>query len=560
MRTGAGRGPVPRSERRKLTSGVRRTVARLPWILASMAGTLAPASSLQAQEVDEVRVLGVVDYIAGTDVYLAIGTEQGVLALDTLRVYDGAGESAKLLGLVYLVSATEKRSVGNVLGEPFPLERGSVLYLAVPAARLAARAAEDSASAAAGAGGPRPAEGESQRASAPSLPMEVHGRVSLDFDALRTTTRWGAGPESEVSRSFNTPTFRLQARARNMPGGFDLNAGVSLAHRTSPDSMVQPVTSTRIYQFDLEKRFEVAPVEMHLGRFYNPFEEYSGFWDGLLLRLGPEAFGAGVAVGYEPDLGDEGFSSQRPKVSGFVDFDARGEALRYSGAVSFLRIRPTDGMPDRTALGLTHRLRAGAVWIYQRLVADRDLGGSGWDVTRIELDGTVPIRGGWSASAGWRRWRSLPLWDELALLGPREDRGRLGLSYWGSAGGGSVDFGIQRPEEGDTGRTVSGSLYLTRTPVLGIGFAVNGSRWSEGGDNSLLLSPELRVPLGRGDVRGSYRFYRTATRGTRVTTHFGDLSLSFPLGSGAYLRLQGSDQWGGGLSSTRLYASLWKGF
>ena len=536
-----------------------RIAAAFLWLcLSGNAGWALPG--VVAQEAPEARVLAVVDYVAGVDLYLAVGTDHGVLPLDTLPVYDGEGEGAQLLGLFHILSATDKRSVANILGEGFPLDRGSLVYLGIPGERLAELA--DAASVAAvAATGP---EGEGQagvgEVRAPSLPLRLHGRVSLDYDAFRTVTRWGEDSTEEEERSFNTPTFRLQARGQNLPGGFNLGTGMRISHRMSSDDRVQPITSTRFYQLDLEKQFDRVPVEMHLGRFNSPYDEFSGYWDGLLLRVGPRGLGAGVAVGFEPRWSNEGFSSDRPKLSGFVDFDARGEAAAYTGSVNFLGIRPADGLPDRTSVGLSQRLRVGRAWIHHRMEVDRDPLGSDWNLTRLQLDGSVTLAGGLGAFAGWRRWRALPLWDPAAVLGPQEDRGHIGLSYWGGSGGGSVDLSLNRPEEGEGGRTVSGSFYVTRTPISGVGLGVSASRWSRVEDSSLLLSPQLTLSAGPVSFRGAYRYYNTVRSIGEERTHFTDASLTFPLGSGVYLRLLGSTQWGEDLSSNRIYASIWKGF
>jgi hypothetical protein len=541
----------------------RRSPALFVILLLGIAASGVPVDSgsdLSGQDTSEVRILAVVDYLAGSDIYLAAGTDHGIRASDTLRVFDGDGTEARLLGTLGIVSLTAKRSVANIVFDLFSIEKGAFLYLGIPSERLAEAEGGDPLAALPGPRTKFENTEQGQEADAPRLSVEIHGRVSLDFDALRTTTRWSDRPDAQEERSFSTPTFRLQARAQNLPGGFTLGTGVRLSHRMSSDSIVQPVTSTRLYQFDLEKRFDRVPLELHLGRFYNPFDELSGFWDGALFRIGPPAFGGGVAVGFEPQLGNEGFSSQRPKVSGFLDFDARGETLGYSGSVSFLGIRPENGLPDRNALGLSQRIRIGRAWINHRLQVDRDPVGSDWNVTRIQVDGFVSLGGGLAASAGWRRWRSVPLWEEAAILGPQEDRSHVGLSYWGSMGGGSVDMSLTNPRERENGRTLSGSFYLIQTPIPGVGLGGAVSRWSRGDHESLLVSPELRFSLGPVDIRGAHRLYRTVTTAEEVTTQFTDVGLSVPLGGGAFLRLQGSTQFGGDLSNTRFFASLWKGF
>jgi len=515
---------------------------------------------LEAQEATEVRVLAVVDYVAGSDLYLALGSEQGVRPSDTLPVYDGEDEGARLLGAFLIVSATGRRSVANILGEPFTVERGTTLYLGIPRERVPQPDPLEPGAEAMGAGVPAAVGAASQASSSAARQPRFHGRVSLDYDAFRTTTRWGESSSAEETRTFSTPTFRLQARGQNLPGGLELGTGIRVSHRMSSDSIVQPVTSTRFYQLDLSKRFERVPLEMHLGRFHSPFDEFSGYWDGLLMRVGPEAVGAGVAVGYEPRWSNEGFGTERPKALGFVDFDVRGERVSYSGAFSFLGIRPQDSLPDRTSMGLSQRLRLGPLWIRQRLEMDQDSSGSKWDVTRFQLDGSVSLVGGLEAFGGWRRWRYVPLWTPGGSLGPQENRAVVGLSLWGRGGGGSVDLSMDRPEEGEGGRTVSGSFYLIRTPLSGIGIGASASHWSRGDDSALLVSPEVRASLGKVAFRGAYRFYRTVSRSAEVSTHFGDASFTMPLGAGLSVRLQGSTQWGGNLGSNRIFASIWKGF
>jgi hypothetical protein len=380
------------------------------------------------------------------------------------------------------------------------------------------------------------------------------------MDALQTTTRWGDSPEEESKRTFSTPTLRLLARVQELPGGMRLATSMRLSHRTSPDDAVQPVTSLRFYQFDLEKRFEAVPLQLHLGRFHNPFDDYSGYWDGLMVHLGEGGLGGGVALGFEPEIWNEAVTTDRPKVSGFLDYSARGETAEYSGAVSFQAMRPRIDLPDRTYLGLSQRVRLGGAWINQRLQVERSAAGSDWTLTRLQLDASLPLSGGLSAQGGWRRWRAsysvLPT-DEL---GPLHDRASFGLSYWARGGGFSADVALDRPDLGEGSRTVSSSFYLRRTPLLGLGFSGTASYWTRGEASSLILSPEVRRQFGRAEIRGAYRFYETSTGLGSLRHNSADVALTLPLGGGFSARLQGFVQWGADLTSNRLMLSLWKSF
>jgi hypothetical protein len=527
---------------------------------------LAAPAGLDGQVEPEIRILTVVDYVAANEVYLASGTDHGIREGDTLSVYDGEGEGADLLGILLIQSATERRAVAVFPGTPFSVQRSDLLYLGLPRALAEARALEAEVEVAAAnpvdSTGAERAEREPRpdQSSAPRPPVQWRGRVSLDMDALQTTTRFGEGPEDEIQRSFSTPTFRLQARARDLPGGVRLNTSMRLSHRTSPDDAIQPVTSLRFYQFDLEKRFEAVPVQVHMGRFHNPYEDFSGYWDGMMVHYGEEGLGAGVAVGFKPELWNEGLSTERPQVSGFVDYSARGATSEYSGAVSYHTTRPSIDEPDRTYLGLSQRIRLGGAWIRQRLQVDRSIDGADWALTRLQLDASVPLPGGLSAHAGWRRWRTYYAVVPFGELGPRRDRASAGLSFWSPGGGISADVSLDRPDVGDEARTVSSSFYLRRTPLLGLGFSGIASYWERGDDTSILLAPQLRRELGRAEVRAGYRFYRTSGGFGDIFSHFGDLAVTMPLGGGLSARIHGLVQWGDDLTSNRILASLWKSF
>jgi len=542
-----------------------RAAANVPLATAlffALAG--APAPSL-AQTDPEVRVLAVVDYVAGNEVYLAAGTDHGIRVGDTLSVYDGEGDGAEMLGVFIIQSANERRSVAAFEGTPFPASRADLMYLGLPSALAEVRAADAREEAEAVVESVGAEENPGTRSdpapqAEPRPPTRWNGRLSLDMDALQTTTRWGDSPEEEAKRSYSTPTFRLQARARDLPGGMRLGTSMRLSHRTSPDDAIQPVTSLRFYQLDLEKRFETVPLELHLGRFHNPFDDYSGYWDGMMVHYGGEGLGGGIALGFEPELWNEGMSTDRPKASGFLDYNARGEGVEYSGALSFHTMRPRIDFPDRTYLGLSQRLRLGNAWIHQRLQVDRSNEGTDWTLTRLQLDASIPLSEGLSAHGGWRRWRAYSPVLRTDGPGPRHDRASVGLSYWAGGGGLSADVSLDRPEMGEESRTVSSSFYLRRTPLLGLGFSGTASYWTRGEDSSFFLSPQVRRDFGRVEIRGAYRVYETSTEFGEIRHRSADAALTFPLGSGFSARFQGFVQWSEDLTSNRILASLWKSF
>jgi hypothetical protein len=526
-------------------------------------GVLFVVQPTQGQEQPEVRILTVVDYISGDEVYLASGTEHGIHPGDTLPVYEGESEAAVRLGFFAVESATERRSVVTFSGARFDVRRADLLYLGLPKALADARLGPDPEETpdpeAVVSAEPATAAPASQ--TGPSRPpVQFNGRLYLDMDALRTTTRWGEGPGDETSRSFSTPTMRLQARARNLPGGMRLNTSMRLSHRSSPGDAIQPVTSVRFYQLDLEKHFETVPVQLNLGRFHNRYDDFAGYLDGAMVHLGDGGLGGGFAVGFEPDLWNESFSSNLPTVSGFLDYEKRGEENEYSGALSFRAVRPTVEIPDQTYVGLSQRIRLGDTWIRQRVQVQQRPGGTEWELARFQVDASVPLSGGLRAQAGWRSWRASTLYFSQGSSAPTRQRGNVGLSYWGLQGGATVDLSLDRPQGDEQARTVSSSFFLRRTPLLGLGFAGTASYWVRGDDTSLAISPEIRRDFGPAELRGAYHLYQTEGQFGTIRHESADLTLTLALGHGLSARVQGWVQWGEDLTGNRLHASLWKSF
>ena len=197
--------------------GVDATSAQ-GWIVVGLflAVLVAPAQA-GAQEEPDTRVLTVVDHVSGSEIYLAAGSDHGIQEGDTLSVYEGEGEGAEFLGTLTIQSATERRSVASFAGPPFPVS-ADLMYLGLPRALAEARAAERAQEAEVAAAvsvgaeqNPEPDPDPAQQV-VPRPPIKIRGRVSLDMDALQTTTRWGESAAEEATRTFSTPTVRLQAR------------------------------------------------------------------------------------------------------------------------------------------------------------------------------------------------------------------------------------------------------------------------------------------------------------------------------------------------------------
>ena len=103
-----------------------RTWLLAPAMRSATALLLASAfgpGPIGAQEEPEIRVLAVVDYVSGNEIYLAAGSDHGLRVGDTLPVYDGEGQGAEFLGVLAIISANERRSVATFAETPFTISR-----------------------------------------------------------------------------------------------------------------------------------------------------------------------------------------------------------------------------------------------------------------------------------------------------------------------------------------------------------------------------------------------------------------------------------------------------
>ncbi|HSC59522.1 MAG TPA: hypothetical protein VLC11_08150, partial [Gemmatimonadales bacterium] len=284
-------------------------------VLAGVVALLGTATPAEAQ--DSLRV--VVQYVAGDNVYLGAGTDAGVRQGDTLLVRRVPGGDAA--GPLLVVTSTSSRAVVAFLGAPYSLTRGDSLAVVMRHSTLAVTAAPPPALAVPLPGAAAPPA--PQRRSA----LRSDGSLSLDLDLMQTrTTGLGVAPE-QVTRNFTTPSIGLRYRVQGMPGGWELSTSVRATQRSSTGGVVDPATLVQVYEAALVRRTRTSEVK--LGRFFDPYESFSGYWDGVMLHRGTEAFGVGVLAGFEPDRGNGGFQSTDPKVGAVVHGRTGGTAVRY---------------------------------------------------------------------------------------------------------------------------------------------------------------------------------------------------------------------------------------
>ncbi|MEN8145912.1 MAG: hypothetical protein ABFS14_13315, partial [Gemmatimonadota bacterium] len=396
-----------------------------------------------------------------------------------------------------------------------------------------------------------------RRAYARSGPI-TSGSVSLDVAVLQSQARFGSEDNQTVDRTFATPALRLRTTV-TQPQSWTLRLRTHVSHRYSSTGTQLNPTSARVYEASFEKTFRNTPLRFQLGRFYNRYETYSGYWDGLLARVGGRKAGFGVAVGFEPERSNQGVSSDLPKATAFVNYRSDGRRTRYEVDASVHRVDPRTDLLTHTFAGLSQRLRVGDVRFDQELQIDEDPIAGGWEVTRFQLNMSADLQRRVQLRTGVSRQRPYRLFDTVSVISHPRDQVSAGLRVRVGRGSVSGDVAVNRDQDGDLGYSYSTHLSLQGSSTLGMSAAAS---YQTGPDyTALALSPGLVGNFGRTRASLSYRFYRSEYGIDRLfTTHTVQGGLDFPAGRGLRYRIRGSGQWGGSLTSSRLYAGLTKSF
>ncbi len=522
-------------------------------LLALGAGFAGPPGDANAQ--DSPRVTVRVRQVAGSTIYLDVGTRHGLATGDTLAVArDSIGEP---VGTLVVTASTEDRAVLTFAAVPFAVARGDLLTLRLlrqPAETpmpVASRPAPAVTAAAAGR--------EREPAGRPA--GRARGRIGIDMSAQRSITQVGGSDPTDIERTYATPALRFDVTIPRAVGGFQLRTSMRVAHRYSGQDLISPATSTRVYAATLEREFTEVPFRILLGRFSSPVESYSGYWDGALVRYGGRGFGVGAIAGFQPERWNERPSTELPKVTGFVDWEGRGEGWRWQGDISAHTLRPADSLTDHTYLGLSQRILVGPLRLYQDLQVDRDPLDGGWKVSRVRVRGSVALSPNLELRVGGSRRERFRLGTVGNFFAPSSNRVDAGLAVRGHAGFLSAGASMNKDGSGQTTRGATSSYSLTRLPGFrSLGTAGSVSWWSGPYGKTLSAAPALTMSVRPAWLQLGYRFNRSDYLERVSKTHAGEASLHVPFGRGMRASARLRIQWGGALRNEAMNVSISKVF
>jgi len=514
-----------------------RILSRALVALAPMLGFVGTGASAQ-QQLDVV-----VEYIAGSNLYIDAGTQSGIVDDDTLMVFTQA--DGVLLGTFVVVTVTRERAVVTFASDPFPVTRGKTLHLVLGRTTAVF---------------PSPVterRGTEAQRRATGFGPQVSGRLSVDVNALQTRSEAPEIGVEPTDRTFTTPTARLRMNMTRLPGDLRFQINTRASARYASTDLTQPEQSFRVYQASLAREWRMAQFEA--GRFYSPYETFSGYWDGALLRVGGDGFGVGAAVGFQPERSNETFSSNLPKYTAFVNAGHRGRSVFFDTDLSFHEFRPRDGTANYRFIGWSQQLRVGGFQVGHRIQVDHDAIAGKWVVTQLLARSSIPLGRRITVRFRYALRQPDPFLLQDTVVSTRRDQGSAGLSFWLGNGTISADVIGNRVEGDPISYTYSGSFSFPNTALLGLGVSSTINYWVLGDTKAVYASGALSRSFGRFHSRVAYYRYQTEAL-TTVLTHTAEVSLTFPVTQRLYTSLQGRIQRGENLNSNNLYTGLWFNF
>ncbi len=517
--------------------------------VAVLASTVTGAAAQAVPAAPDTTVSAQVIQIAGAVVYVGVGTGAGLAEGDTVwvRRADGTDDERPMI----VVSSSRRSTALTFAAAPMPVTRGERLALRIggsaPLAVTPARETEATV-----ARRPPPTLGTGPR---------IDGRISMDVQALRSTTRYDSEAPS-TTRTFVTPTSRLQLRVSDLPGGLSLRTSLRGSYRYDANGIVDPAQSVRVYELAAHKRFQAVPVELQMGRFYNPYDQFSGYWDGLLVRVGGDGLGVGGVVGLEPDRWNEAFSADRPKFSVFMDFRRSGQRGGTRGSFSVQHVRPSSEFVEHTYAGWSQSFWWNGANLAHSIQIDRDPESNRWVVSDLFLNGSVGLGRGLRLRARWSNRRPFYYWRASPDVFSYRRNSVAGGMSWSWAGGSLAADLTGHTSDVAQGWSLSsaGTVRLHSIGVAGLGLTVTGTHGSFDRTSITSLATTLDRRVGTTSLRGGYRVYRSASPFHEILSHNLDGYLTTPLMDNLRLTVQLSTQLNRNLLANRAYLSLTRTF
>ena len=508
----------------------------------------------------DAAVRATVTEIAGSTAYIDVGASSGLADGDTVSVRPVGDE--RMLGHWLVLSVASEESLVTAVGRPFPVTVGEAFLLS-GAFTLPREGAPHHAPAE--PVGPASADRGEAAPAVPAPPLSVRGRIYLSMNAVSSRLRSEYDPLADT-RSFFSPTTRLRLEASHLPGQVTLHANVRGSYRHDPNELTTPTNSIRVYELSAEKRFDRVPVRLRIGRFYSPHEAFTGYWDGVLARVGPDGFGVGAVVGLEPDRWNESFDTHRPKQAAFLDFGRWSADRGVRGEFAAVRVQPELTQSDRPQPEHLYLGGSGRVWLGRASVAytvqvDRDPATSDWVISDLLLESSVRLLGPLRARGRWSRRSPFYFWQGPSPVSYRRDDVGAGIAILGRGASIEGDASVHLADgKTSPSYTYSGVLRVHSFAGSRWGVSATGSVWDDELFRMLSAGGGLNRSWGRSHGRVGYRLIDSRNAWFEQRAHQVEGVLDIPVQPGVRATLLGHARWGAGLRSYRVQVSLWRSF
>lgn len=528
------------------------------FIVTGVALVLNPMALFAQQKKPLLRTQVV--QISGQVFYLDAGQNQGISSGDTLTVFESEHGNTVRGRLVVIASSSASSSV-RYLNTPFPLTRGEELYVTnvatkMPATkRVAANAADTLRRGSIMTKTPavRPREARSVY-----QPL-VTGRIMTGSYLNFSQSRWSMLDSTWSHQSYISPYMNMILRAYHLPGNMEVNVNMRWSYRYMNLHPISPSNLFSLYQLQISKHWDKVPFSISIGRFYNRYEDFSGFWDGVMLRYGSYDNGIGIISGFEPDQSSSGFSSTVPKHSVFAYTNQPIGQVQSSTEISFNALYPKNNWLNHLYFGGSQE------FLYKR----NSLGGSfqldrsplngQWVVSEGYLHARISLSGGLYLNGLWRRNHPYHLWLVNDPFGFLQTEYGGGLSF--DFSNGYIAGNILR----DTGNWASAALNYDlygsyRLPVWNLGFNAQANYRDDKTNRALSFGGGIDRWFGSFQLNLQYQYYRTDYLNQRILSQTISTQMNIPLMRKLYIDLQAQYGFGGLIMNKSAYIGIWYNF
>jgi len=430
---------------------------------------------------DETVLQSKVLYFNGNQVYINSGTSQLIANGDTLWI-----EAQATQRFAYLViQASAKRSLIQPISESLNLTIGNdiQIYL-VPKSNSEIQK-----------------EVQKKRSSLFDLPENtssslakstspiISGRYMVGLNAMGSRTQWNEHIKDAVYRFSAEPSASYVLRASRLPGNWDVSINSRLDYRYNSRTSLTPATQLRLYEFQAEKKFTSLPLRLQLGRFYNRYDSFSGFWDGLLLETGNSFYGAGLIAGSEPVRSSEFSSISQPKVSAFTHLKWNIGAFTSNSELSLTQVKSSFGPVHRYA-GFQQYFNWNKTRVSISGQIDKNTMGSNWRFSNFSTTIRQTIFSKIDISARYSRREPFRVWQPIVFGTVNEQVGagftvRHSGLYWGS------DIYLMYLAGNNTAKSFNSWAQVPNRTPWNLDFQLSNQLWF--GESSFVVATQLQT-------------------------------------------------------------------